>query len=491
MKTKLKTIKIHFIFNILAVLIFAGSLGVYTLYEDTKDDVIKINQNIYTDYIDDITKNIQDKIISTVLITKDNVVDDIYKRLSSNLELKSKIEESLNLIVTNRYKYIYIVDKETPTSQEYRFLLDGAKNMEDKSDIGELFLPIDIDKWDQAYKSKKALYFQDSTAKGIWMTYLKPIVVKDKVVAMIVIDFSLEGHDLILLSLDKLDRTLEVSIFFSFFIFIAIIWFAYIDHKRVNELLSFNEKLEKTVKLEVEKNRQKDQQIIQQSRLAQMGEMISMIAHQWRQPLAAISSTSAGLRLKAQLNKLDNKTIIDLTTKISEYSLHLSYTIDDFREFFKANKEKKDTSYSKLIKSVMDIIKISIINKDIKIVEELESKAIFSTYPNELKQVILNLVKNAEDILLEKEIKHPIITIKTFDNKLTISDNGGGVPADIMEKIFDPYFSTKTKKDGTGLGLYMSKTIIEEHCGGKLTVSNNKNGAVFQVELDESVGDKI
>ena len=107
----------------------------------------------------------------------------------------------------------------------------------------------------------------------------------------------------------------------------------------------------------------------------------------------------------------------------------------------------------------------------------------FTTYPNELKQVVLNLLKNAEDILLEKEIEHPVITIETQNNLLRISDNAGGVPSEIIDKIFNPYFSTKTQKDGTGLGLYMSKTIIEEHCQGKLTVSNSDVGAVFEVTL--------
>jgi C4-dicarboxylate-specific signal transduction histidine kinase len=108
---------------------------------------------------------------------------------------------------------------------------------------------------------------------------------------------------------------------------------------------------------------------------------------------------------------------------------------------------------------------------------------VFHTYPNEIKQVILNLLKNAEDILLEKEIENPTITINTYDNILIVKDNAGGVPDDIIGKIFDPYFSTKTKKDRTGLGLYMSKTIIEDHCGGSLSVSNDNNGAIFKIEL--------
>ncbi len=254
-----------------------------------------------------------------------------------------------------------------------------------------------------------------------------------------------------------------------------------------NELEEVNASLASRVAQEVSKNREKDKQIMQQSRLAQMGEMISMIAHQWRQPLAAISSSSTAINLKSKLNKLDKETTIELSDNIINYSKHLSDTINDFRDFFRPNKEKLETSYDELIKSVLMIIEMSITNKNIKLIQELESHESFNTYPNELKQVILNLIKNAEDVLVENNIKNPYIKIKTYlqNNRyiLEVSDNGGGIEDAIMKQIFDPYFSTKTKKDGTGLGLYLSKTIIEKHCGGKLSVCNSSDGAVFKIEL--------
>ena len=125
--------------------------------------------------------------------------------------------------------------------------------------------------------------------------------------------------------------------------------------------------------------------------------------------------------------------------------------------------------------------------------KELNCHDTFITYPNELKQVILNLIKNAEDVPLENKIENPYIKISSYkeDDKyiLEVSDNAGGVPEDVIDKIFDPYFSTKTKKDGTGLGLYMSKTIIEDHCGGELSVSNSKDGAVFKIVLHRIQGE--
>ncbi len=253
---------------------------------------------------------------------------------------------------------------------------------------------------------------------------------------------------------------------------------------------NLNSTLEYRVKGEVDKNREKDKHMLQQSRLAQMGEMISMIAHQWRQPLAAISNTSNSMVVKATLKKLDDETVVKLSNKILDYSSHLSSTIDDFRDFFKSNKEIKETNYSELIDSVMNIVEDSIINKNIKIVKNLHSKDIFYTHPNEIKQVILNLIKNAEDVLLENHIVNPTIKISTNGHILRIEDNGGGIPKDIIDKIFDPYFSTKIKKDGTGLGLYMSRTIVEHNCNGELKVYNGANGAIFEIILEDNNNDE-
>ncbi|MBE9525511.1 MAG: HAMP domain-containing histidine kinase [Proteobacteria bacterium] len=270
----------------------------------------------------------------------------------------------------------------------------------------------------------------------------------------------------------------------------------FLSYQRTNEveqeIIELNTSLESKIKQEVAKNREKDQQMLQQGRLAQMGEMISMIAHQWRQPLAAISSTSAAIKLKSSLNKLDQETAIKLSNNISDYSQHLSSTIDDFREFFKPDNETTKSSFNEVVESVLKIVQISIEQHNIRLIKEMNSQISFTTYPNELMQVILNLIKNSEDNILDKELEDSFICIRSYDTDeqliLEIKDNGGGVPDNIIDKIFDPYFSTKTQKDGTGLGLYMSKIIIEEHCGGKLSVFNYESdgakGAVFQISLN-------
>ncbi len=253
------------------------------------------------------------------------------------------------------------------------------------------------------------------------------------------------------------------------------------------ELEEINENLKEKIKIEVEKSREKDKALIQQSKLAQMGEMIAMIAHQWRQPLGAITAIANDLILKIMFDRYDKKYFDKKLKNITDLSQHLSKTIDDFRGFYKKDKEKIEIFLKDIVKDVLNIIASSVENKNIKIITEFYSTKKIYTYPNEVRQVVLNLIKNAEDILLEKGVKNPYIKIKIYDDKnnsyIEVSDNGGGVPESIMDKIFDPYFSTKTKKDGTGLGLYMSKIIIEEHCNGTLSVSNSEEGAIFKIEF--------
>ena len=253
------------------------------------------------------------------------------------------------------------------------------------------------------------------------------------------------------------------------------------------EIQMINQNLEIRIEEEVAHSRQKDQQLLSQSRLAQMGEMISMIAHQWRQPLAAISAVSTFLELKASTEKLDTDLVKEKAQQISKYTKHLSNTIDDFRNFFKQNKEKQTTSYDEIVKAVISIVEHSLKSKNIELTADLKCKNTFEAYPNELKQVVLNLIKNAEDVLIKNKIKNPYIKISTYkkEDKCTveISDNAGGISEDIIDKIFEPYFSTKESKNATGLGLYMSKIIVEEHCQGKLEVSNSEIGAVFKIIL--------
>jgi len=253
------------------------------------------------------------------------------------------------------------------------------------------------------------------------------------------------------------------------------------------QLKSFNTALEERVNKEVQKNIEKDIQLMHQARLAQMGEMVNMIAHQWRQPLHIISTAATDMDLKIQFGTLDDATCQKNIGTINTLTQHLSTTIDDFRDFFKVTKEMEETTIDGVVSVTLKIVKEYVENKKITIQTDLNCSEKFNSYPNELKQVLINLLKNAEDALLEKQVKNAEIYIQSYSkddrNYLQVCDNAGGISPDVIGSIFDAYFTTKEDGKGTGLGLYMSKKIIEEHCGGELSVENVKEGACFCVSL--------
>jgi len=473
--------KVIYLFYISIFLFFTYAFFVFIQFEDTKQNIRKAYFNTNIEYIHTIATNISDR------LQKKSIADSLKKTLQKNRALRKELEADLELFRTKRYRYIYVVTKEK-NEERFKFLLDGAK--EDKSGFLEEFMPLKIKKWMGVYRSKQPTFFQNRDAKGLWITYLYPIIIHNHVEAILAIDFSLAEEKNIQNILDIFIQSSKTFILLSLFILLIILFLLTYEVQKTKiikqqtiKIQEFNDTLKKRIEEEVNKNREKDKHMLEQSRLAQMGEMIGMIAHQWRQPLSAISSASIAINMKAQMNMLDSKSAIEISEKISEFTQYLSKTIDDFREFYKDAKEKKDVTYKELIDSTLNIVEVSLKNKNIELTTQMNSDITFHTYANELKQVLLNLIKNAEDALIEKGIENPYIKITTESNKLIVSDNGGGISKDIIEKIFDPYFSTKKNLNGTGLGLYMSKTIIEEHCEGKLSVYNSAEGAIFTVEL--------
>ncbi|WP_428023737.1 cache domain-containing protein [Arcobacter sp.] len=230
--------------------------------------------------------------------------------------------------------------------------------------------------------------------------------------------------------------------------------------------------------------REQEQILIQQSKMAAMGEMIGNIAHQWRQPLSQISGLFMDIASAYSYKELDDKylhTVINEANDIIEY---MSHTIDDFRNFFNPNKPKENFLASKALENAIKIIKSSFDFQGINIQKTVKSENPIYGYPNEYSQVILNILSNAKDIFVERNIKNPqiIIEINKAENKtcLTISDNAGGIEQKSLERIFEPYFTTKYDY-GTGIGLYMSKIIIEKNIGGTISVSNSELGATFTI----------
>jgi signal transduction histidine kinase len=211
--------------------------------------------------------------------------------------------------------------------------------------------------------------------------------------------------------------------------------------------------------------------------------MLAMIAHQWRQPLNAVGAATSVIKLKAQKNKLTNAVALEMAQKIQKYIQYLSDTIDDFRDFFKPQKDIVTTDMEIVLTKALTLIADSLQNNNIKLHITKEKVQSFQSYENEIIQVLLNILKNAEDAFLQRNVENPLISIKIKGTQIDITDNAGGIEQSIIDKIFDPYFSTKDAKNGTGLGLYMSKIIIEEHCNGKITVTSNNKKTTFSIML--------
>jgi len=247
----------------------------------------------------------------------------------------------------------------------------------------------------------------------------------------------------------------------------------------------------------------RDRETEQESkRVAQIGELLSMIAHQWRQPLASISIATMAGRTKLELGIFDlddskgidecKNKIIENYYKIDNFVQSLSQTIDNFRDFFKPNKESKMVNIDLSILRAIQITEDSLISDNIKIIKDLKCSKDIEVYDSELMQVFLNILKNSQDCFRDKKsIENPYIYIESIETKqgvdIIFTDNGGGIDSDIIEYIFDPYFSTKLESVGTGLGLSMSKTIIEKHHKGKIRVKNREDGVSFTIELKDTI----
>ena len=254
-------------------------------------------------------------------------------------------------------------------------------------------------------------------------------------------------------------------------------------------MLYYNEMVKYIAKVSLEKsnqeNREKDRLLFTQAKSEQMGELLSMIAHQWRQPLSAISATIGMLEVKHALGEYDERSYSEQLNKISSYSQDLSETIENFRNFYKPNADSILLTFEEIAEKSLSVIKTSLENEGIEVIHEHASQNKIALHDNEMMQVILNLLQNSRDAFKENNIQNPSIKIITEESSLCICDNGGGISEDIIDKIFDPYFSTKKEKNGTGLGLYMARVIVEEHHTGTLSVYNQDDGICFSIKVEE------
>jgi signal transduction histidine kinase len=259
-----------------------------------------------------------------------------------------------------------------------------------------------------------------------------------------------------------------------------------ISYEATRKIQRLNSDLERRVEDEIEKNRQKDSLLFQQAKLAAMGEMIGNIAHQWRQPLNIISMLFQKVHRQQKKGTLDTLTMEATLNQAMETINHMSQTIDDFRGHFEPNKEKVHFTVLSVIQSVITLVEESFKIANIEIQTYIQSEISLYAYPEDLKQVLMNLLNNTKDAIKSNDVTRGMIrfdVLITDNNEISInfSDNGGGINNEYIDKIFEPYFTTKHKSQGTGIGLYMSKRIVEERLGGAITVCNTDIGANFNI----------
>ena len=319
-----------------------------------------------------------------------------------------------------------------------------------------------------------------------------PIIESGKKLANFLIIKNMQTIDISEISQFKIHSFWYLAFFIAFLCSVIFFIVYYIYSKKLKEL---NLSLEQTVNNEIIKNDEKNRILFQNNKMAAMGEMIENIAHQWRQPLSVITTVASSLKLKKEYGVLSDSEYEEELSHIIETANYLSNTIDDFRYYFSPNKDKNLFNTKSLINRCIKIANMDFLNKHIKIVKNIEELTIYS-YENELLQVIMNILNNAKDELIKIENKeNRFIFIDVYKNQnsliIKIKDSAGGIKKEIMDRIFEPYFTTKHKSNGTGIGLYMCEEIIVKHLLGEIKVSNEESiyenqkfiGALFEISI--------
>ncbi len=392
-------------------------------------------------------------------------------------------------------------------NDNYMFALDNHVTPKDILNTKKLIKPLKNDiAYNISLKEPFALnIIINKKAKIIAFLPIKNI--KDKKVVAYLVSYNDSPH------LDSIFSDYKRLLIGLFFIILILFYFIYKTLKNKEELKSkieektkklkeLNENLEAKVNMEVAKNRKKDELLAKQSQSAALGEMMDAIAHQWKQPLGVISlhvqSLSLGLNYGVIANSDDIK---EVSKKVKYQTEHLISTIDEFRSFFRQNQEMTNVNIKNLIEETFHLMKDSLIIDNIKTEVFGDNTQEIECLPNELKHIFINLINNSIDAFIENNIKNRIIRFELIDdaNKfiIKISDNAGGIPSNILDKVFLSNFTTKEDDKGTGIGLYLSKQIIEK-IHGTIEVSNHElqdknkiyQGVQFKITLPISQSQK-
>ena len=259
------------------------------------------------------------------------------------------------------------------------------------------------------------------------------------------------------------------------------------QYDQINELAQLNEGLELRIKDALNIQQKQQEALFLQDRTVQMGELLNMLAHQWRQPLSRISAVTTQLKFALALGEIDASEFNKQVDGIEKYTHELSETIEEFRTVYEPEKLSENTSICALLQKTASIINSTFKEQNIQVdvISDQNEKGYFTS--TALYQVLLSLLRNSHEAFLEVDVLKPKISMYTKREdgvlKVCVQDNAGGIQEENLTKIFDPYFSTKDMKNGHGLGLYMSKSIVEQNCHGEIEVENKDGGSLFTISF--------
>ena len=402
--------------------------------------------------------------------------------------VQRKALDYINLIKTNNLGYIFVLE------ENGTFLLHEDENLIGVNSLNEqnfskewkhtISSLIDIGKNGQGFFTYKQAYDNErvktSYVKGVekWNWIIGTGFYEDEIFPQI---------EALKKSIDDkyTNYLITITIILTFTAFILLIISRYVSKYLEKKFVHYKYELE-----------QNQSMLYQKTKMESMGEMIGNIAHQWRQPLSVITTSSSGMKLQKELGVLNDEIFFDSILKINSSANHLSKTIDDFKDFFKPNREKSKFDIKDSFKKAFELVSSQFNKQDINIIQNIQNNIFLESYENQLVQALINILNNSRDELIkQKDDKYIFIDVlkNSYGVEISIKDNAGGIKVESIDKIFEPYFTTKDKSDGTGIGLYMTKNIVEKQLNGTIKVENvnfeyeNKEfrGANFIINLKD------
>ncbi|MCV6608142.1 MAG: HAMP domain-containing histidine kinase [Campylobacterales bacterium] len=468
--------KLTILFLIIFLALFGG---IFTLNYTYKEKLI---QKELSDVINELRINFK-------VTNYDNTIDGKYLRSYDIGYSAESMEETINEV--NMIKFHFLVKKQVfnplvwkrkndklqfvQSIENRKYMSIFAKNSyDDKSNFETNIIQPNRTLIEKNMEESKNFALYDKIGDEVGVTAFVPIKnIKDKKTIAYIVSYTKNAF------LAEISIIYMMINFFGFVIIALVLIYIYRE-------ISLRHYLEKEVARQIKTNEKQKEILFKQAKKASLGELISIIAHQLKQPLNAISLSIDEIQESYEYKEMTEESLAATSKIVHERIRFMSSSIDELRNFFRSDKIPKPFSLNKAIDKSLSLISSQISKRGIALKVEVKEDIMINGFENELEQVVMNIVNNAKDVLVEKSPEKPMIKIDTMveDDKaiLTITDNGGGIPEDIIEKIFDLDFTTKGEQ-GTGIGLNLAKMIIEGSMGGKISVRNSQERAVFVIEL--------